>query len=54
MGTKHHYGFSRQYQVFAERYSTDFIFHDHDRAVDWILTRDHAAHKHQNQLGSEA
>ncbi len=32
-----HYGFSRQYQIFAQRYSTDAIFQDRDRALRWIL-----------------
>ncbi len=31
------YGVSRQYHVFAERFSTDAIFEDYDKALDWIL-----------------
>jgi len=31
-----HYGVSRQYQVFAERYSQDAIFHDLDTARAWL------------------
>ncbi len=31
-----HYGVSRQYQVFAERYSQDAIFHDLDIARAWL------------------
>ena len=34
------YGFSRQYQVFAERYSHDSIFDDGERAVNWLLQQD--------------
>jgi phage gp36-like protein len=30
------FGVSRQYQVFAERYSTDSIFHDYDEALLWL------------------
>ncbi len=33
------YGVSRQYQVFAERYSTDEIFEDYDKALEWILAQ---------------
>ena len=31
------FGVSRQYQVFAERFSTDAIFHDYDEALRWLL-----------------
>lgn len=31
------YGVSRQYQVFAERYSHDAIFHNYDEALCWLL-----------------
>jgi hypothetical protein len=31
------YGFSRQYQVFAERYSHDSIFDEHEPALNWLL-----------------
>lgn len=31
------FGVSRQYQVFAERYSTDSIFSDPQSAVAWLL-----------------
>lgn len=31
-----HYGVSRQYQVFAERYSQDAIFHHPDAAKAWL------------------
>ena len=31
------YGTSRQYQVFAECYSTDFIFSDWDDAERWLV-----------------
>jgi hypothetical protein len=34
------YGVSRQYQVFAERYSHDSIFDDGERAVNWLLQQD--------------
>jgi hypothetical protein len=30
------YGVSRQYQVFAEQYSKDFIFSDYDKALHWL------------------
>lgn len=30
------FGVSRQYQVFAESYSTDCIFHDRDEAIRWL------------------
>ena len=33
------FGVSRQYQVFAERYSTDAIFNDIDKARTWLLGR---------------
>jgi len=32
------FGVSRQYQAFAERYSTDSIFSDPESAVAWLLT----------------
>ncbi|MEO5860670.1 MAG: hypothetical protein ABIR33_17190 [Pyrinomonadaceae bacterium] len=31
------YGVSRQYQVFAEYYSTDCIFYETDEALAWLL-----------------
>ena len=31
------YGVSRQYQVFAERYSRDAIFREYDQALQWLL-----------------
>ena len=31
-----HFGVSRQYQIFAERYSKDSIFHDYDEALHWL------------------
>jgi hypothetical protein len=31
-----HFGVSRQYQMFAERYSKDSIFHDYDQALQWL------------------
>jgi hypothetical protein len=31
------YGVSRQYHVFAERYSHDAIFHSYDEALCWLL-----------------
>ncbi len=31
------YGLSRQYQVFAERYSEDAIFNDMDEARRWLI-----------------
>jgi len=31
------FGVSRQYHVFAERYSTDCIFHNYDEALHWLL-----------------
>ena len=31
------YGVSRQYQVFAERYSKDSIFNDYNEAEAWLL-----------------
>jgi hypothetical protein len=31
------FGVSRQYQAFAESYSTDSIFHDYDEALRWLL-----------------
>ena len=31
------FGVSRQYQVFADRYSTDCIFHDPEEAIGWLL-----------------
>lgn len=34
-----HYGLSRQYQVFAERYSHDAIFTDLDEAKAWLLAQ---------------
>lgn len=34
------FGASRQYQVFAEIYSRDSIFHDADRALAWLLSED--------------
>ena len=34
------FGVSRQYQVFAEHYSQDSIFHDYDTALQWLLDRD--------------
>jgi hypothetical protein len=30
------FGVSRQYQVFAEQYSQDCIFHDYDTAIEWL------------------
>jgi hypothetical protein len=33
------YGFSRQYQVFAELYSNDAIFYKLDEALHWLLTQ---------------
>jgi hypothetical protein len=33
------FGVSRQYQVFAERYSRDSIFHDPDEALRWLCTQ---------------
>jgi hypothetical protein len=30
------FGVSRQYQIFAESYSTDCIFHDPDEALRWL------------------
>lgn len=32
------FGLSRQYQVFAEFYSTDAIFHERERALEWVLS----------------
>jgi hypothetical protein len=32
-----HYGTSRQYQVFAEHYSSDSIFSDWNTAIDWLV-----------------
>lgn len=34
------FGISRQYQVFAERYSKDSIFHEPEAALEWLLTDD--------------
>lgn len=34
---KQQFGVSRQYQVFAEQYSTDCIFYDPDEALCWLL-----------------
>ena len=31
------YGTSRQYQVFAEHYSSDSIFSDWNPAIDWLI-----------------
>ena len=31
------FGVSRQYQVFAERYSRDAIFREYDQALQWLL-----------------
>lgn len=31
------FGVSRQYQVFADFYSYDSIFHDRDRALEWLV-----------------
>jgi len=31
------FGVSRQYQVFAETFSRDSIFHDYDEALEWLL-----------------
>ena len=31
------FGVARQYQVFAEVYSTDAIFEDYDAALSWLL-----------------
>lgn len=31
------FGVSRQYQVFAERYSRDSIFHEREAALAWLL-----------------
>ena len=33
------FGVSRQYHVFAERYSKDCIFHDYDAALRWLRQR---------------
>lgn len=33
------YGLSRQYQVFADLYSNDSIFYDHEEALRWLLKR---------------
>ena len=30
------FGLTRQYQVFAESYSKDAIFHDADSALEWL------------------
>jgi len=32
-----HFGVSRQYHVFAERFSTDAIFYDRDAARAWLM-----------------
>ena len=32
------FGVSRQYNVFAERFSTDAIFHDRDAALKWLAS----------------
>jgi hypothetical protein len=37
LDTPAQYGTTRQYQVFAERYSRDAIFHDFDTAMEWLL-----------------
>lgn len=34
------YGMTRQYQVFAERYSHDSIFTDRDAALAWLVAQD--------------
>jgi len=36
--TPDQFGVSRQYQVYAEHYSRDAIFHDPDAALRWVLT----------------
>jgi hypothetical protein len=33
------FGVSRQYQVFAEQFSTDSIFYDYDEALRWLLQK---------------
>lgn len=33
------FGVSRQYQVFAERYSRDAIFENYDAALQWLMRR---------------
>ena len=33
------FGLSRQYQVFAETFSRDSIFHDYNEAVEWLTQR---------------
>ena len=40
VGRPDQFGVSRQYQVFAERYSRDSIFHDYDTALQWLVGRD--------------
>ena len=36
------FGLSRQYQVFAERYSHDAIFEEPDQALNWVKGRAHS------------
>ena len=36
-------GVARQYQVFAENYSTDAVFEDVDEALAWLLAQPHHA-----------
>lgn len=40
IATVSQHGKSRQYQVFAEQYSRDAIFHDPDAAVKWLLQQE--------------
>jgi len=37
------FGVSRQYQVFAETFSRDAIFHDYDEALEWLTQRNFEA-----------
>ncbi|HEY4247030.1 MAG TPA: hypothetical protein VGM64_09255 [Lacunisphaera sp.] len=34
------FGLSRQYQVFAETFSRDSIFHDYDTALQWLMQQE--------------